>query len=367
MSNIFVTGATGFLGSSLINEILVSSRDTVYALVRGNSSNGAKGRLFSILRGLSEREGVDKEIENRVQVCLGDITERNLGLKKNIANSLKDTIDIIYHCAAITDLNWPLEKIRYVNVDGTKNVLDFASIYREKGRFKKLNHISTAYVAGTKRGVFKETDLDVGQRFNNTYEYSKYEAEKVVYKYRKTGIDIDIFRPSIILGRYSDGKTIKFKMFYQPLHFFSRGLFKKVAVVKNSRTNCINVDIAARAIVLIARLSKKKNMNYHIVSPENQTLPNILDIASHYIGFKKPEFVLSEELDIYEQYTPVQRRMIEPYTPYFNCLTEFAVRNTIAQLRKSEFRFPKFDDDNLKRLLKYSSSIGFIKNKKKCC
>ncbi len=365
MSNIFITGATGFLGSALISEILSSSNDTVYALVRGKTATDAEKRLMAILEELSDRHELDNGKKDRIKICVGGITHRQLGLDKETLHHLIDNIDTIYHSAAITDLNWPLEKIRKINVDGTKNVLNFAVMCRKNGRLKKVNHISTAYIAGIKRSIFKENHLDVSQEFNNTYEQSKYEAEVLVSKYRKKNLDIDIFRPGIIMGRYKDGKTIKFKMLYQPLHFFALELFDKIPVVKNGKAYLINVDIVARTIFLINSLPDKITMNYHIISPETPTLNYVLDIASEYFGFKKPEFIPSEEIDIYKEYSPAKRKLIEPYLPYLNCTIEFTMENTLNQLQRANFTFPEFDEENLIRLFEYCDKVGFIKRKKK--
>ena len=353
------------MGSALIDEILSSSNDTVYALVRGKNAVDAEKRLMTILEKLFDSHELDTRKRNRIKICVGDITRRNLGLDKETFRHLIDKIDTIYHSAAITDLNWPLEKIRKINVGGTKNVLNFAIMCRKSGRLKKVNHISTAYIAGIKRSIFKENHLDVDQEFNNTYEQSKYEAEVLVSKYRKKNLDIDIFRPGIIMGRYKDGKTIKFKMLYQPLHFFALELFNKIPVVKDGRAYLINVDIVARTILLINSLPNKLPMNYHIVSPEIPSLNYVLDIASEYFGLKKPEFVPSEEFDIHKEYSPIKRKMIEPYLPYLNCITEFTMENTLKQLKRANFTFPRFDEKNLIRLFKYCDKVGFIKRKKK--
>jgi len=365
MSNILITGGTGFLGSTLINEILVSSNDTIYALVRGENIVTAKKRLFSTLKKATDKDLLDKTIEHRIKVYISDITQEKLGLEADVIHSLIDNTDVIFNSAAITDLNLPLEKIRKVNVNGAKNVLNFALLCKEKGKLKKLNHISTAYVAGKEKKVFKEKDLDVGQQFNNTYEQSKYEAEKLIYEYREKGIDIDIFRPSIILGCYKDGRTTNFKMFYQPLHFFSLGLFDRIPAIENSKANIINVDIAAKAIFLITTSSGEKNMNYHIASPEIPIFGYVLDIASEYFGFKKPNFISTGKFDIQKEYSFVKRKMIESYIPYFNYVTEFDVKNTMRKLKKPKFMFPDFDERNFIRLFEYCNKTGFIKRKKK--
>ncbi len=365
MSNIFITGATGFLGSMLINEILSTSNDIIYSLVRGISVEDARNRITAILEKVFEPGAPAKEMLSRVHICLGDITKENLGLQKSTIRDLFNKIDIIYNSAAVTDLNWPLEKVRRINVNGTKNVLDFALLCKKNGRLKKINHISTAYIVGTKECTFKEEDLEIGQNFNNTYEQSKYEAEHQVVTYRSMGLDIDIFRPSIVMGRYKDGMTTSFKMFYQPLHFFSLELFDRIPAISESAANLINVDIVAKAIILISNLSDDKNTNYHIASPNVPTFDYIIDMASKYFGFKKPNFVQPKEIDIHKEYTIVKRKMIEPYIPYFNYFTKFDITNTQNHLQSKKFKFPEIDKDNLFNLFEYCDKNGFIKKDKK--
>ena len=223
MSKYFITGGTGFLGAQLITEILLRTDHRVYSLVRGASQEQAEKYQYDRLKEVFPEDICDiRDIKPRVKVCLGDTTKDNLGLSSQDYELLINEVDSIYNSAAITDFNRPLETVRKVNLYGTKNVLDFALICKKKkGPLKTVNHISTAYVVGRKKCIFKEKDLDVGQTFNNTYEQSKYETEKEIGKYREKGLNINIFRPTTILGRFSDGKTTNFKMFYQPLHFFA--------------------------------------------------------------------------------------------------------------------------------------------------
>ena len=51
--------------------------------------------------------------------------------EKNI-NLLRKNVDEIFHCAASTKFNLPLTEIRKINVNGTKNILDLASLYNKK-------------------------------------------------------------------------------------------------------------------------------------------------------------------------------------------------------------------------------------------
>lgn len=364
MNNIFVTGATGFLGSLIVDEILSSSGDVLHILVRDKQASVGRDRLISTLSD-ARGGGLNEAEKNRIHAYKGDITKRGLGLDRRDAAYLAGTIDVIYHSAATTDINLPIAKARKINVGGTANVLDFALQCKQKGRLKKVNHISTAYVAGTGKALFKEDHLDIKQGFNNTYEQSKFEAEKLAHKYRRNGLHIDIFRPSIILGRYTDGKTTNFKMFYQPLHFLSLEIFEKIPAKGHSKANVINVDTAARAIVLISNRSGELSTTYHIASPDSPTFEFVLDAASDFFGFRKPEIVRPEELNMVMEYSFTQERMIAPYLPYFSYLTKFDMENTLNCLKKENFKFPAFDKVNLTRLFEYCDKVGFIKRRKK--
>src|SRR5204862_3895812 len=110
-----------------------------------------------------------------------------------------------HHLAAIYDLSVPRELGMRVNVDGTRHVLDFAERCRALRRFQ---YISTCYVSGHHDGVFRETDLDVGQRLNNFYEETKFLAEVEVRK--RSGLPATVSRPSVVVGDSVTGATQKF-------------------------------------------------------------------------------------------------------------------------------------------------------------
>jgi len=364
MNNIYITGGTGFLGSHLIKEILSTTNDNIVALVRARDNIEANFRLISVLREISSEKFVELH-KNRIEALQGDITKKHMGMSDEDMKGLIDKVDILYHCAANTELNLQLAAVKKVNVAGTKNVLECCALCKKRGHLKKVNHISTAFIAGTHKGTFKERDLDVGQRFNNTYEESKFDGEKTVNKFRADGLDIDIYRPGIILGRYSDGMTTKLKMLYQPLRFLAMELIKKIPVSDNNKAYLLNVDVTAKAIHSIANATKGENKNYHIIYPNNKTSHYILRIASDYFGFPAPKMVNRESFNWEKEFTPAQRMMIAPYLPYFNCKIRFAVDNSISKLKDSSFKYPEFDEENLKRLFAYCHKVGFIKKRSK--
>src|SRR5262249_47329059 len=130
-------------------------------------------------RGVAEEavkaiETAHPHARGRIGLVGGDITAEGLGIQMAAATELLGDLTECYHLAAVYDLAVSRETGRRINVLGTKNVLD---LLEDAKRFERLHYVSTAYVSGTHRGVFRETDLDVGQGFKNFYEETKFQAE----------------------------------------------------------------------------------------------------------------------------------------------------------------------------------------------
>lgn len=115
-----------------------------------------------------------------------------------------------------------LEASRAINVEGTRRVLQFGECCGARGGLRRFCHISTAYVAGDHSGCFSEDDLEVGQRFRNAYEQSKFEAERLVGRWRSR-LPIAVLRPSIVVGERGSGWTTSFNVIYWPLRAFAHG------------------------------------------------------------------------------------------------------------------------------------------------
>src|SRR5262249_2162190 len=103
------------------------------------------------------------------------------------------------------------DEIFRMNVDGTRHVLDLV----KQTRTRRLQHVSTAYIAGNRSDVALETEIHVGQTFKNAYEESKCRAELLIAdEARKGDVVSSVYRPSIVIGDSRSGRVTHFHGVY---------------------------------------------------------------------------------------------------------------------------------------------------------
>jgi len=134
----------------------------------------------------------------RVRAVAGDMTQPGLGLDHAVAHAVADAVDEVVHRAAAVSFDLNLEQARAINVRGTREMLELARLCHRRGGLRRFTYISTAYVVGLHKGRFGEDDLDVGQRFRNAYERSKFESEQLA---TNQGLEAELARVSRVVGK----------------------------------------------------------------------------------------------------------------------------------------------------------------------
>jgi thioester reductase-like protein len=301
MGAVLLTGATGFVGQEILNRFLDRGR-RVYALVRAENDDAAAGRLAPHA--------------NLIPLA-GDIEVPGLGL-----SSPPGDISTIVHCAASVSFDLSLADSRRVNVDGTRNVLELA---KRCEKLERLSYVSTAYVAGEPRRLFQEDELDVGQRFRNPYEQSKFEAERMLRE-RANGLPLQVLRPSIVVGDSRTGRTSSFNVLYGPLKALARGAIPAIPARRASPVDIVPVDYVADRTVDLAE--DGGDGTYHLVAGRNATtVGRLLDLASAQLG-RRPPAVLPPAAYRRLLHPWLRRkhkglRRLEVYFPYFSMRVRF--------------------------------------------
>ena len=195
----FVTGATGFIGKHLVRKLL-EREGTIYVLVR-------KGSVKK-LDALREYWGTD---DKRVVAVMGDLGKPQLGVAAEDIKKLKGQVDHFYHLAAVYDLSADEESQVQVNVEGTRNTVEFAKAV-DAGHF---HHVSSIAAAGLYEGVFREDMFEEAENLEHPYFMTKHESEKIVRKESK--VPWTVYRPGLVVG---DSKTGEMDKIDGPYYFF---------------------------------------------------------------------------------------------------------------------------------------------------
>jgi long-chain acyl-CoA synthetase len=282
---VFITGATGFVGMEILARYLQHTDRPVFAAVRARNGAEADQRLRDAVRCMI---GTPDAYEHRLHAVPADIEADQLGLPGDERERLAEQVTDIVHSAASVSFTLSLERSREINVEGTRRMLEFAVLCRDRGGLHRYAHISTAYVAGTHRGEFSEEQLDVGQEFRNPYEQSKFEAELLVHLYDNR-LPIQVFRPSIVVGERSTGWTASFNVLYTPLKAFVRGNLPALPARRSAPVDVVPVDYVADAVFKLSSDPLGAPGTYHLVAgPKATNVGKLIELSAQHVGQREP-------------------------------------------------------------------------------
>lgn len=233
---ILLTGITGLVGASIVTELLSQRPDfNIVAVIRPGRTQTARQRVEDAMRQQCEFDGRPNDFEKimkQIDVIAGDV--KNLPFDE-IAKFAP--FDVMFHCAADVNLGKDPEGKTYAtNLEGTKQALEAVRRFN----IPLLHYVSTAYVAGTSVGRVMEDEMPA-KGFINSYEHSKFDAEKLV---RQCNVPFTIYRPSIVVGRLSDGRLRKPLAFYRIMEFL--GKVKKNRCIKAGISPAGPIDLTIR-------------------------------------------------------------------------------------------------------------------------
>ena len=201
-SSILVTGATGFLGAFLLDELLRATGDGArfYCLARHRASgqDQAANRVLDALRSYGLP---GQSLGHRIVPVTGDLTQPRLGLGDEEYRQLAEEIDLVFHCAASVNYVYPYAAVKPHTVGGTLEVIRFAC----NARAKPVQYISSNGVfPGGDDTPYLENDRIAGfvDRMEGGYNQAKWVAEGLVWSAVSRGLPVCLFRPGNI-GHHS--------------------------------------------------------------------------------------------------------------------------------------------------------------------
>lgn len=337
MSAVVMTGFPGFLGSALLPGILAKREGaSVICVVQGRHMETAKAKLAGIA-------AAHPHTTDRVQLVEGDITVPGLGL----TGSLADGVTEVWHLAAVYDLAVPKDIATLVNVVGTDNVLQFC---RERSNFRRLQYVSTCYVSGRYDGEFTEEMLEAGQQFQNHYESTKYEAERLVRAAIADGLPATIYRPGIVVGDSRTGETQKYDGPYFVADYMKRlpGVAFLPDVDKSVMASLVPRDYVIAAMDALSVLDRSEGKTYQLTDPNPPSAREVAEIFGKHLHKKLvwlpiPVSVVRGLLDTVpgmELLTGLPAETLD----YFAFPTTYGTAHAVADLEGTGVCCPRFRD-----------------------
>lgn len=263
-ANVFLTGATGFLGAFLLHELMTTTRAKIHCLVRAANVEEARNRIRATLDSLSL---VDDAASSRILPVPGDLSRPYLGLSVADFDELATRVDAIYHSGAVVNALYPYSLHKPTNVLGTHEVLRLSS----RHRVKPVHYVSSTGVTGAGADsssslVLEETDLDDGRLPLDGYSRSKWVAERMVTEARSRGLPVCIYRPGRITGHSLTGVGNDDDLFSRLLKAcVQQG---QVPVLDaDAMTDIVPVDYVSQALVHLSMREESLGRVFHLVHP----------------------------------------------------------------------------------------------------
>ncbi len=286
-----LTGATGFLGREVLVRLLAEGKPVLVTTRprEGERLDAARARIVRMI------ESTAPDVpQAQLEVAFADVTQPELGLDAGVHAALLAGGPVqIVHGAAEVRFNLPFEVMEQQNVGGTRNVLALARTLAERGRLSRLDHVSTAFVAGDRSDVALETDLDVGQRSRNDYERTKLLAEIEVRRAIDAGLPITVHRPSIIVGDSRTGRASSFKVLYWPMKVYARGRWRTIFGRRDCTVDAVPVDYVADAMVALMKRPEATHRTFHLAAGTDRqsTIGELVALAEQVFEQKPVRYV----------------------------------------------------------------------------
>ncbi|WP_212005102.1 non-ribosomal peptide synthetase [Chitinophaga sp. HK235] len=287
-SAVLLTGATGFVGIHLLQELLDNTQAVVYCLTRAKDEHHALDKIYQAFT--SYHIPVQENTRHRIIPVVGDFSQPFLGISADQYQELANKIEVIYHSGSSVNFIEPYSFQKKPNVDGLREIIRFAAT----GKTKCLSLLSTISVYSwghvfTHKTIMKETD-DIAQNLLSVskdigYVRSKWVMEAVADLAAAQGVPVITFRLGYAMCHSQSGASAPYQWWASLVKNCVQ--YASYPALRELREGLITVDYMVKALVHItknkAAIGKKFNL---IASPEkNLTLEQFFERLKQFYGF----------------------------------------------------------------------------------
>jgi thioester reductase-like protein len=366
-TSIFLTGATGFLGAFLLQELLDQTQATVFCLVRATDTESATFRLQQNLKTYGLWQAA---YGTRIVPILGDLAQPQLGIDPAQYEQIAKRIDVIYHNGALLNYVYPYAKFKPINVLGTQEVLRLAC----RTKIKPVHHISSVAALESSayydQRITETNPVDCHQDIFLGYSQSKWVSEKLVQIAGQRGLPVTIYRPPLVSGHSQTGT-------WNTTGFLCRmiqGCIQMGSIMADLDLllDLSPVDYNSRSIVYLSQQKASLGKTFHLQNPHLLHWSQLTEfIGSLGYPIAKVSFEAWQEQLSHERDNPLY-----PLLPFFrhkwsNGLTYLELNEqgyrpligceaTLAALSGSDIVCPPLDQQLLSTYFSYFIRSGFL-------
>jgi thioester reductase-like protein len=287
---IFITGATGYLGSYVASILLKKTDARLALLVRGKSRAEQIEKLWRALQLHQSAEEFSESL-SRIDIVGGDLTfiGPRLGIDEKTYADLSESVDSVLHIAA--SLNRKSEKACLnTNLRGTLGVIKLARSIKEKSGLDRFSHVSTVAVSGhrDREVVTEDASVDWGRSDYDPYGRTKKFCEHMARELLPD-VPLTFFRPSIVMG---DSRRVETTQFDMVQAFCVLADMPVVPIKPDTRLDIVHADYVAGAIAKIHLDEKPAYDIYNLSSGTGSLHADRIAralVAKH--GGRSPRFV----------------------------------------------------------------------------
>lgn len=312
MTHVFVTGATGFLGSYVADILLAETDVKLYVLTRAKDRAEFEQKMWNALQ-LHMNADRFFEVLPRLEFIAGDLTAPNLGISQADRAKIVKNAESVLHIAASLNRKSEKECLNH-NLRGTLSVIKLAQEIDADHGLRRFSHVSTVAVAGQRDSEVVQEDSAIDWKrsdydpYGRTKKFCEHMVRELLPNVPKT-----FFRPSIVMGDSRFGETTQFDM----VRAFC--VLVDMPVIPFSghvRLDIVNADWVGRAIATIHMKKQTQWEIYHLASGESSK--RAVEIAAAILrgsGRRLPVFAA---------------RLENPFGTIMNNLASMKSRNTLT-------------------------------------
>lgn len=365
-NNILLTGVTGYLGIHIMQEFLEKEKGKIFVIVRKDPGVTVEKKLLNKMH-YYFGDVYDKYIGDRINIVEGDIAKDGFGLNQEELFKLGNSVDIIINSAAKVSHYGRYSDFYNTNVKSVEKIINFANTFKQK-----IFHISTLSVSGNafvdqyyieqdieEKIEFCENNLYVGQKLENVYVRSKFEAEKRILDAILKGTDAYIFRVGNLMPRIFDGK---FQENINENAYISRlKTFMQIGYLPNYLVDgyleFTPIDSISQAIIKIMKFTNKGNRIYHLFNHNHVYIKDLLEFIKNDIQIiTSEEFKKNIRKILKNSNSDLLNTLINDLDKDLNLNYDSKItlnsKHTIELLKLYGFKWPKIDEKYIRNILK---------------